>query len=58
MLCGWRGVHCPARTVVPAAAHHVRLWLLVPVGDEEALENEEDFEQVALYSLTLHDGTA
>ena len=35
----------------------VRLWLLVPVGDEDALENEEDFEQVALYSFTLHDGT-
>ena len=42
---------------VPAAAHHVRLWLLVPVGDEDALENEEDFELVALYSFTLHDGT-
>ena len=55
MLCWWRGVHCPARTKeVPAAAHHVRLWPLVPVGDEEALENERDVGGVALYSRKLH----
>ena len=42
MLCWWRGVHCPARTKeVPAAAHHVRLWPLALVGDEEALEMKE-----------------
>ena len=39
MLCSWRGVHCPARTIiVPAAAHHVRLEPLPAEGGEEAGE--------------------
>ena len=39
MLCSWRGVHCPARTIiVPAAAHHVRLEPLPAEGGEEADE--------------------